>query len=65
LSISWGVTPIVCQKHLSSTDEAFEEGVSLAARTRFVKNGDTIVLTAGVPVGISGSTNLIKAQQIT
>ncbi len=64
LSISWGVTPKV-GKQLSSTDELFDTGISAALETDIVKRGDTVVLTAGVPIGISGTTNLIKAQQIS
>jgi pyruvate kinase len=63
LSISWGVTPEAV-KRLDSTDELFELGVCRALETDIVKYGDTVVLTAGVPVGISGTTNLIKAQKI-
>jgi pyruvate kinase len=63
LSISWGVTP-KAGKVRKSTDELFEEGIEAALDTKMVKKGDTVVLTAGVPVGISGSTNLMKAQQI-
>jgi pyruvate kinase len=63
LAISWGVRPELI-KPLSSTDELFAEGVREALATKTVKEGDIVVLTAGVPVGISGSTNLIKAQKI-
>ena len=63
LSISWGVTPRM-GKLLTSTDELFEEGAKAALESGLVHRGDTVVLTAGVPVGISGTTNLIKAQQI-
>ncbi len=63
LAISWGVRPELI-KPLSSTDELFAEGVREALATKTVRKGDTVVLTAGVPVGISGSTNLIKAQKI-
>jgi pyruvate kinase len=63
LSISWGVTPEAI-KQLNSTDELFEEGVRAALLTGIVKYGEIVVLTAGVPVGISGTTNLIKAQKI-
>lgn len=63
LSISWGVIPESI-KRLNSTDELFDEGVKSALKTGLVSTGDTVVLTAGVPVGISGTTNLIKAQVI-
>ncbi|SHI22246.1 pyruvate kinase [Sporobacter termitidis DSM 10068] len=64
LSISWGVTPKAGRVR-KSTDELFEDGLEAALETKLVKKGDTVVLTAGVPVGTSGSTNLIKAQQIS
>ena len=63
LSISWGVTP-EAGKRLSSTDEVFAAGIETALQTKIVTSGDTVVLTAGVPIGISGTTNLIKVQQI-
>ncbi len=63
LSISWGVIPESI-KRLNSTDELFDEGVKSALKSRLISPGDTVVLTAGVPVGISGTTNLIKAQVI-
>jgi pyruvate kinase len=63
LNISWGVTP-EAGKPLSSTDEVFGAGIETALRTKIVSSGDTVVLTAGVPIGISGTTNLIKVQQI-
>jgi pyruvate kinase len=49
---------------LTSTDKLLEEGVSAAFATKIVKQGDIVVLTAGLPGGVSGTTNLIKAQQI-
>jgi pyruvate kinase len=64
LCISWGVIP-QAGRPLNSTDELFDEGIRAALRTGVVQKGDTVVLTAGVPVGISGTTNLIKVQQIT
>lgn len=63
LSVSWGVTPKK-GKQFGSTDEIFEEGIKAALETKLVKKGETVVLTAGVPIGISGTTNLIKAQII-
>lgn len=63
LNISWGVTPEV-GKSMESTDDLFQEGVWAAMRTGIVSEGEIVVLTAGVPVGISGTTNLIKVQHI-
>lgn len=64
LCISWGVTP-KAGRRMSSTDELFEISLDAAMKSGIVSKGDTVVLTAGVPIGISGTTNLIKAQQIT
>ena len=63
LSISWGITPEP-GTHLTSTDELFQAGIEAALRTNAATTGDIVVLTAGVPIGISGTTNLIKVQQI-
>ena len=63
LAISWGVTP--CHgKDVESTDELFEIGVEKAKETGLVEDDDLIVITAGVPIGVKGTTNLIKAQRV-
>ncbi len=59
LSLQWGVTPVLC-KQLTTTDELIEESVRVVQEAGFLQDGDTVVLTAGVPVGLSGTTNLIK-----
>ena len=59
LSLSWGVYPYLV-KEAESTDELFEMGVEKALESGLVKHGDLTVITAGVPVGISGTTNLLK-----
>jgi pyruvate kinase len=63
LSLVWGVYPVKC-KDVRSTDELFELSIDLSIQKGFVKLGDLVVITAGVPVGRSGSTNLIKVHQI-
>jgi pyruvate kinase len=64
LSLSWGVEPRACER-LHSTDELFDAGVQAALESGLVQKDDTVVLTAGVPIGLSGSTNLIKAQIVS
>lgn len=61
LSLVWGCFPI---KNNGKLDEAdiFKVASDKAVEARFAKNGDHIVIVAGVPVGIAGSTNLIKVQ---
>lgn len=64
LSISWGVTPILFEKK-STSDELFEHAIEKALETGIVKYGDLVVLTAGMPSGMPGSTNTIKVHIIT
>ena len=61
LAISWGVKPCLSGT-VDSTDRLFSLCVEGARKEGMVKPGDTVVITAGVPIGKSGSTNLIKAQ---
>jgi len=61
LALSWGVYPFLSQV-VPSTDELFEICIAQGLAEGFVERGDIVVITAGVPVGRSGSTNLIKAQ---
>ena len=60
LSICWGVIPFLTGE-VNSTDRIFSLATETALKEGLVKNGDTVVITAGVPLGRSGSTNLLKA----
>lgn len=59
LNLSWGVTPIPIQEE-QNTDDLFEHAVECAMNCGIVQQGDLTVITAGVPLGVSGTTNLIK-----
>lgn len=63
LSISWGVVSFLTG-FVDSTDRLFSLSVDVAMKEGAVKTGDTVVITAGVPIGQSGTTNLIKAQVV-
>ncbi len=63
LQLVWGVTP-VRGKSAETTDEMFDIAVQGAMESGLVRLGDTIVITAGVPVGRSGTTNLIKIHNV-
>ena len=63
LAISWGVAPYL-SGNVDSTDRLFSLCVDSAKKEGLVQSGDTVVITAGVPIGRSGSTNLIKAQVV-
>lgn len=60
LAMSWGVYTALSED-VTSTDELFTIGVQNAVEMKLVSEGDIVVITAGVPVGQSGTTNLIKA----
>lgn len=59
LNLSWGVHPMLLEKH-DTADELFDASVDKAMKAGLVESGDVVVITAGVPVGVSGTTNLIK-----
>lgn len=59
LSLMWGVYPILGTP-ATSTDEMFQASISSVLDSKIVKQGDLVILTAGVPVGESGNTNLMK-----
>jgi pyruvate kinase len=63
LALTWGVTPVP-GKTATSTDEMFENSLKGGLQSGLVKPGDLVVITAGVPLGQSGSTNLVKVSQI-
>ena len=48
---------------LTELDQMFAHSAKLATETGFAKNSDTVVLVAGVPIGLSGSTNLLRGNQ--
>ena len=59
LSLSWGVTPVLVDMQ-DNSDELFEHAVERAEATGLVSQGEIVVITAGVPLGVSGTTNMIK-----
>ncbi len=59
LALIWGVTPVLVSD-VKDSDEMMVECLKAAAATDFIKDGDVVVLTGGVPVGIPGNTNFIK-----
>ena len=60
LCLSWGVYTILLRS-VESTDDLINKSVSMALERGKVKEGDLVVITAGIPVGVGGTTNLIKA----
>lgn len=63
LSLSWGVKPVLCQLK-NNTDELFDHAVEVTVKAGVAKKGDTVVITAGIPLGMSGTTNMLKVHKI-
>lgn len=59
MALVWGVHPVLIEE-TSGTDELFAESIRAALACGYIQNGDLVVLTAGVPTGHSGATNLMK-----
>ena len=63
LALVWGITPLLNQSQ-PTTDELIAGAVGAALAAARVQRGDTVVITAGVPVGRAGMTNLIKVETL-
>jgi len=63
LALHWGVIPTTAPQ-MSTTDELIEKSVALALEGGYVEHGDLVVIAAGVPMGIPGSTNLMKVHMV-
>ena len=63
LALSWGTVPLMIAEE-SNTDDLFKHAVDAAVQNGLVHDGELVVLTAGVPLGISGTTNLMKVHVV-
>jgi len=63
LALSWGVQAFVVPE-ANNLGELFSRGASIARKSGMAKKGDTVVITGGVPVGVPGSTNLVKVGRV-
>ena len=63
LVLRWGVYPFQIAG-ASSVEELFAIGAKLSKELRLARRGDLIVITGGIPVGITGSTNLLKVNKV-
>lgn len=61
LGLSWGVKPLLLEQK-DNANELFDYAVDKAENAGLIEKGDVVVVTAGVPLGVSGTTNLIKVQ---
>ncbi len=63
LNLAWGVQPLLMKKE-ETADDLFEDAERLAVKSGYLKEGDVAVLTAGVPLGVSGNTNMIRVIEV-
>lgn len=63
MSLSWGVVPVKMDEK-NSTDELFCAAIEAAKEHRLVKENDVVVITAGIPLGVAGNTNMLKIDTI-
>ncbi len=61
MNLSWGITPLLIDER-ESTDDLFHHAVEKAFACGLVQYGDLVVITAGIPIGVSGTTNMLKVQ---
>ncbi len=63
LSLTWGVTPIVIKEE-KEVFHLFEKAIQAAVKMKLLGAGDLTVITSGVPIGVSGTTNMMKVQVV-
>jgi pyruvate kinase len=63
MALFWGVVPIQT-KSFKSTDDMIINAEKILIKKKLMKKGETFILTAGIPIGVSGSTNMIQIQKI-
>ena len=63
MNMSWGIQPGVIDEK-TNTDELIDHAIEVSLNKGYLKHGDLVVVTAGVPLGMSGTTNLIKVETV-
>ena len=63
MNMSWGVTPVLVEEKFN-TDELLAHAVDVTYKHKLVGFGDLVVITTGLPLGISGTTNMLKVQMV-
>lgn len=60
LNLVWGCIPTIFSATYNNTDDVFNEAITKAVELKLAKNGDSVIIIAGVPIGVSGTTNTLK-----
>ena len=65
LTLSWGVNPIIMEPPLTNLENLFDEAEEQAVSSESLADGDKLVLTAGTPLGVPGSTNFLYVMNVS
>ena len=63
MNLQWGVNPLLIAEE-NTAEDLFREAVVAAVEAGYVKKGDRVVLTAGMPLGVPGRTNMIRVEEV-
>ena len=63
MNLSWGVVPLMAEEK-DNMDVLFDHAVDCAMKAGYLASGDLVVITAGAPLGVSGTTNLLKVHLV-
>lgn len=63
MNLLWGVKSLMIKQD-NTTDELFADAIAEAKRAGYIKGGDVVVLTAGIPLGVAGNTNMIHVIEV-
>mgnify|MGYP002961163518 FL=1 len=63
MNLYWGVTPLWIPRE-NSAEDLFDDAIKAAVEAGYIKQGDAVVLTAGLPLGIPGRTNMIRVIEV-
>jgi pyruvate kinase len=63
MNLSWGVTPMLIEEK-DNSDELFEHAVEVAKENGYITDNDVVVITAGIPLGKAGTTNMLKVAKV-
>ena len=63
LNLQWGVLPLLIQEE-NTAEDLFRESVAAAIKAGYIEKGDKVIITAGMPLGISGKTNQLRVVEV-
>ena len=63
MNLSWGVTPLLMGEK-QNTDELLDGAIDAAVEAGLLEKGDITVITAGIPLGVAGMTNMLKVLEV-